>query len=39
MDHYLYVFIPMVLFLWLKSLKIDKNRYIGELLKVFCLRL
>ena len=30
MDDYLYAFIPMVFFIWLKILKIDKNRFIGE---------
>ena len=35
----LYVFIPMMLFLWLKIVINFQNGYTGEWLKVFCLRL
>ena len=34
-----YVFIPMMLFLWLKIVINFQNGYTGEWLKVFCLRL
>ena len=35
----LYIFIPMMLFLWLKIVINFQNGYTGEWLKVFCLRL